>query len=194
MTPAVAKAVFVLLAVGWYVIRFPYARRSRRTPVAKSARDARETVLLLASLSGLGIVPFIYVATGFPSFAEYPLHAVQGWLGVLAALAALVVFRLSHRALGRNWSISLELREGHKLVTDGIYRHIRHPMYTGFWLWAAAQMLLLPNWFAGLAGLAGFGALFFGRVAQEERLMLETFGGEYRAYMARTFRLIPGLY
>ena len=38
------------------------------------------------------------------------------------------------------------------LVTNGIYRRIRHPMYSAFWLWAIAQALLLPNWIAGPAG------------------------------------------
>jgi len=53
--------------------------------------------------------------------------------------------------------------------------------------------LLLPNWIAGFAGLAGFGILFFGRVAKEERMMLETFGNSYRAYMARTGRVVPSV-
>ena len=97
-------------------------------------------------------------------------------------------------ALGRNWSVSLELREQHVLVTQGVYRHVRHPMYTAFWLWAVAQALLLPNWIAGFAGLVGFGILFFGRVAREEQLMLEKFGDEYSAYMLRTSRLVPGVY
>ncbi len=194
MTPALAKAVFVLLAVGWYVIRIPHARRSRRTPVARSARGPREIALMLVSLTGLGILPLIYVATGFPRFADYPFRPIQAWLGVVVAAAALAMFHLTHRALGRNWSLSLEVREGHKLVTDGIYRHVRHPMYTAFWLWAVAQALLLPNWIAGLAGLVGFGTLYVLRVGQEERLMLDTFGDAYRAYMVRTARLIPWLH
>jgi protein-S-isoprenylcysteine O-methyltransferase Ste14 len=194
MTPTVAKIVFVLLAVGWYVIRFPYVRRSRRTPIARSARGPREQALLLVSLTGLGILPLLYVATHFPRFADYPFRPAQAWLGVLAALAALVMFRLTHRALGRNWSISLDVREGHRLVTEGIYGQVRHPMYTAFWLWAVAQALLLPNWVAGLSGLIGFGTLYFLRVGQEERLMIDTFGDAYRAYMARTGRLIPRIH
>ena len=104
------------------------------------------------------------------------------------------MFHLTHRALGRNWSISLDVRENHELVTGGIYRRVRHPMYSAFWLWAVAQALLLPNWIAGFAGLAGFGILFFGRVAREERMMLETFGDSYRAYMARTGRVFPSIF
>lgn len=194
MTPTLAKIAFVLLAVGWYIIRFPYARRSRRTPIARSARGPRETALLVVSLTGLGLLPLFYVATGFPQFAGYPFRPVQAWLGVLVALASLAMFRLTHRALRHNWSVSLEVRERHTLVTEGVYGRVRHPMYTAFWLWAVAQALLLPNWVVGLAGLVGFGILFFGRVGREERMMLENFGDEYRAYMARTYRVIPGIY
>ena len=66
-------------------------------------------------------------------------------------------------------------------------------MYTAFWLMAVGQALLLPNWIAGLAGSVGFGILYFLRVDREERIMLQTFGEEYRAYMERTKRIIPHL-
>ncbi|WP_407152062.1 protein-S-isoprenylcysteine O-methyltransferase [Bradyrhizobium sp. ORS 86] len=191
MTPTLAKIVFVTLAVGWYLLRYEHARRSRREKILRSARGPRETMLLLISLTGLGILPFTYVATGIPRFADYTFHPIQAWLGVVLALASLLMFHLTHRALGRNWSVSLDVREGHQLITDGIYRRIRHPMYSAFWLWASAQALLLPNWVAGFSGLVGFGVLFFGRVAREERMMLETFGEGYRAYMARTGRIFP---
>jgi protein-S-isoprenylcysteine O-methyltransferase Ste14 len=194
MSPVVAKTVFVLLAIGWFIIRIPHARRSRRTRVASSRKDWREIALLIVSLGGLGVVPLVYIATGLPQFAEYPFRPYQAWAGVCVAAAALAMFFVSHRALGRNWSISLELREGHALVTEGIYRHIRHPMYAAFWLWTIAQALLLPNWVAGCAGFLGFGTLFLCRIAREEQMMVERFGDEYRAYALHTYRLIPGLY
>jgi protein-S-isoprenylcysteine O-methyltransferase Ste14 len=194
MTPSISKFIFVMLAVSWYLIRYEYARRSRRQRVARSARGPRETALLLISLTGLGIVPLTYVATGIPRFATYPFHPSQAWLGIFVAVASLVMFRLTHRALGRNWSVSLDVREEHQLITDGIYRNIRHPMYSAFWLWAAAQALLLPNWVAGFAGFVGFGILFFGRIGEEERMMLETFGDRYREYIARTHRVIPHVF
>ena len=193
MTPFVSKSIWVLLTVAWYVIRRPHVRRSRKTPVRQSARDRREWMLLAVSLAGLGVVPFLYLATGFPVSADYRFRPLQGWFGAAVALAALTMFYLTHRALGRNWSISLDLRETHKLVTDGVYARVRHPMYTAFWLWALAQALLLPNWVAGLSGLVGFGTLYAFRVGREEKLMLDAFGNEYRAYMARTARLVPRL-
>ena len=194
MTAALSKSVFVILAIGWYLIRYRYVRRSRREKVVRTARGPRESALLLISLTGLGILPLIFVATGIPQFASYPFHPIQGWLGLLFAIATLWMFRLTHKALGRNWSVSLDVREGHRLVTDGIYSRVRHPMYSAFWLWAVAQALLLPNWVAGFAGLVGFGTLFFVRVAREERMMLEMFGDSYRAYMERTDRVFPLVY
>jgi protein-S-isoprenylcysteine O-methyltransferase Ste14 len=171
MTPAIAKAIYLILAIGWYIIRIPHERRSRRTPISRSARGTKELVLLSISLTGLGILPFIYIATA----------------------AALLLFYLTHRALGRNWSVSLDLRESHELITDGIYTYLRHPMYSAFWLWAIAQALLLPNWIAGPAGLVGFGTLYFFRVGEEEKLMSEAFGSEYRDYINRTGRVFPRL-
>jgi protein-S-isoprenylcysteine O-methyltransferase Ste14 len=194
MTLAIAKAIYVLMVVAWYAIRYPHERRARRTPVIRSARSYRELAVLLISLVGLGTLPLIYVFTGFPRFADYPFNPVQAWLGVIVAVIALGMFHLTHQSLGRNWSVSLDVRKDHKLITEGVYRHLRHPMYTAFWLWAVAQALLLPNWVAGPSGLIGFGILYFLRVGQEEQLMLETFREDYRAYMARTKRVIPWIY
>jgi len=193
MTLAIAKAIYLALAIGWYIIRIPHERRARRTPVSRSARGTKELVLLGISLSGLGILPFIYVASGFPRFAKYPFQPSLAWAGAVVAAAALWLFYLTHRALGRNWSVSLDLRENHKLITGGIYTYVRHPMYSAFWLWAIAQALLLPNWIAGPAGLIGFGTLYFFRVGEEEKLMCEAFGSDYRDYMKRTGRVIPRL-
>ncbi len=144
-----------------------------------------------ASLTGLGIVPFIYLATHVPRFADYPFVPVLSYLGIAAGVICLWLFYRTHRDLGQNWSVSLDLRESHTLVTTGVYALVRHPMYTGFWLMALAQVLLLPNWIAGPAGLVGFGILYFGRVQREEEMMITAFGDEYRAYMRRTARVVP---
>jgi protein-S-isoprenylcysteine O-methyltransferase Ste14 len=193
MTVSVAKAIYVLCTIAWYVIRHPHARRSRRTPVRVAARTRREYVLIAIAAAGLGVIPYLYVGTRLFRFANYPFMPVLAWLGALTFGAALWLFYRTHRDLGRNWSLSLDVREGHTLVTGGVYSQIRHPMYAAFWLWAVAQALLLPNWVAGPAGLVGFGILYFLRVGEEERMMLETFGEAYRAYMQKTTRILPGI-
>jgi len=194
MTLLAAKVIWCLGVVGWFVIRYPHERRARRTPKLRRSDRGRELVLMAISATGLGILPAVYVFTNAHAFASYAFRPSQAWLGAAVFAAALWLFYRTHKDLGRNWSVTLEVRERHTLVTDGLYRYVRHPMYSAFWLWALAQALLLPNWIAGPAGLIGFGALFFLRVGREEALMIETFGDEYRRYMARTARVLPGVY
>lgn len=190
----VGQIAWVLMVVGWYVIRFPFERRAKRARVSATRRGLAESLRMAISFIGLGVLPGLFVAVHFPRFATYEPIALQTGLGLLAALLALVLFRLTHKALGKMWSVSLDIRDKHKLVTSGIYRRVRHPMYTAFWTMALAQALLLPNWIAGLSGLVGFGTLFFLRVGPEEAMMEETFGEDYRDYKARTARIIPGIY
>jgi protein-S-isoprenylcysteine O-methyltransferase Ste14 len=194
MTASIAKIIWALGCVAWFVIRYPHARRARKTRVVGGARGWREWALLSISSTGLGVVPFVFVVSGAPSFATYTFQPLLAVAGTLVFLAALWLFRRTHRDLGRAWSVTLEIRDQHALVTHGVYARVRHPMYSAFFLWAIAQALLLPNFVAGLAGLVGFGVLFAGRVGREEKMMLETFGDDYRAYMARTSRLVPGVY
>ena len=190
----VGQIAWVLMVVGWYVIRFPFERRAKRARVSATRRGLAESLRMAISFIGLGVLPGLFVAVHFPRFATYEPIALQTGLGLLAALLALVLFRLTHKALGKMWSVSLDIRDKHKLVTSGIYRRVRLPMYTAFWTMALAQALLLPNWIAGLSGLVGFGTLFFLRVGPEEAMMEETFGEDYRDYKARTARIIPGIY
>jgi protein-S-isoprenylcysteine O-methyltransferase Ste14 len=194
MTLFIAKLIWSLGCVAYYIIRYPHQCRARKTAVADRRDHIRERTLMLISYGGLFVIPLIYVLTEQPKFAGYTFHPAQAWLGTLVLIAAMALLYRTHRDLGRAWSITLEIRDQHTLITCGIYKRLRHPMYAAFWLWAISQALLLPNWIAGLSGLVGFGTLFFARVGHEERMMLETFGDEYRAYMARTHRLIPGIY
>lgn len=194
MSPLVGKIIWVIGVLSWFAIRYPHDRRSKRTAKTHREVGAREFFSLAISTLGLGIIPAIYVFTGAPRFADYPFHAIQAVAGAAVFLFALWLFYRTHKDLGRNWSVTLEVRNEHKLVTNGVYNSVRHPMYSAFWLWGVAQAIVLPNWFAGLAGLVGFGTLFFLRVGNEEKMMADTFGDEYRAYMKRTARIIPGIY
>ncbi|MFG1344965.1 protein-S-isoprenylcysteine O-methyltransferase [Xanthobacter autotrophicus DSM 431] len=190
-----AKIAWAAGVVCWYVLRIPFERKAKRLRVADARhRTAREMTLLSISTLGLGVVPALYAATSFPRFASYPISPVQVVAGVLVFAASLWLFWRTHRQLGRYWSVTLEIKAEHKLITSGVYARVRHPMYSAFFLWAVAQALLLPNWIAGPAGLIGFGTLFFFRVGREEQMMREAFGAEYAAYEKRTKRIIPCIY
>ncbi|AUX76522.1 MULTISPECIES: protein-S-isoprenylcysteine O-methyltransferase [Sinorhizobium] len=190
----IGQTIWVLGIVAWYFIRRPYERRAKRVEVVSNRRSGSETIGLSAALLGLGILPGIYVVTGIPEAADYPASAWAVAVGTIVFALAMWVFRRTHKELGRNWSITLEIRDRHELISGGPYALVRHPMYTSFMLMGVGQAFLLANWVMGVAGLVGFAILFILRVDEEERMMLETFGPQYRAYMEKTKRIIPYLY
>jgi protein-S-isoprenylcysteine O-methyltransferase Ste14 len=193
ITPTVCEIVWFAGLVAWYIIRYPFERRAKKVGVTRSLFGWRESGLLAVAFLGLWIIPGVYALTGFPADLDRPLIPAIAILGIVTLCGALLLFYRSHADLGRNWSISLEIRSEHRLVSSGIYRFIRHPMYSSFFLMAIAQLMLLPNWLAGATGLVGVAMLYAFRIRQEERMMMERFGAEYRDYMARTARLIPWL-
>ncbi|HEX7175803.1 MAG TPA: isoprenylcysteine carboxylmethyltransferase family protein [Pyrinomonadaceae bacterium] len=119
-----------------------------------------------------------------------PFPQLVRLLGVGLCLVSLVQLVRVHRALGRHWSASLRLRDDHRLVTEGPYRRVRHPMYTalignmlGLCLMSANLLIIVPR-------LVQIFLLLL-RMGKEESMMLSRFGEEYRSYMARSGRLFP---
>jgi protein-S-isoprenylcysteine O-methyltransferase Ste14 len=194
LNPWFGKAAILGILAAIIVIRAPFGRQSRKIPIAASHRSPRETVVLALAWLGSMILPLLWVFSPLFAIADYPLNSVIFAAGVLVAASGLWLFRQSHIELGKNWSMSLDLREGHQLVTSGLYRHLRHPMYTSIFLCALGQALVVPNWIVGPANLVAFFVLFAVRVQPEERMMAEKFGDQYRSYLAKTKRLIPGIW
>jgi len=178
------------LLVGSF-IRVWYGRRYKQDRKA-IFREEGFSVGLLASLWGVAILlPLMHMFTQWLGFADYDIPAWAGWIGVATFGIALWLLWRSHADLGQNWRVAAELRKEHKLVTSGVFRYMRHPMYSAHWLWGVAQALLIQNWIAGLASLVIFLPLYLLRVRREEQMMLAQFGEEYRSYMNRTNRIFP---
>jgi protein-S-isoprenylcysteine O-methyltransferase Ste14 len=194
LNPWFGKAAILGIIAAIIVIRAPFGRQSRKIPVVANHRGPRETVVLALAWLGSMILPLLWVFSPLFAIAEYPLNPAVFAAGVLVAASGLWLFWQSHIELGKNWSISLELREGHQLVTSGLYRHVRHPMYTSIFLYALGQALVVPNWIVGPANLVAFFVLFAVRVRSEEQMMADKFGDQYRNYLAKTKRLIPGMW
>jgi protein-S-isoprenylcysteine O-methyltransferase Ste14 len=193
MDPRWAKAVVVLASVAMVAIRAPHGRRSRTVRVVKSRRGPREAALLVLAWAGF-FLPLLWVVSPLLALAEYSLHPVAFLAGLLALALGLWVFHRSHADLGANWSITLEVRENHSLVTEGVYRRVRHPMYLALLLYGLGQALVLPNWIAGPFYVASLALLVALRLGPEEAMMRERFASEYDAYQARTRRLVPGIW
>lgn len=183
--------VFLVGFIVYLGIRGVFERRTKNNEKTVRRMDVLEKTLLFIVAVGSLILPVLYLFTPWLAFADYRLPAFAPWCGAVLMVAALWLFYRSHADLGENWSVTLELRKGHQLVKQGVYRSIRHPMYASILLWDIAQGLLLQNWLAGWSALVTFAVMYFVRTPREERLMCEFFGQEYRDYMRRTGRLFP---
>ena len=188
-----AKAVVLIGMIATLAIRAPHGLRSRSVKVVNSRKGPVEAVLLTFVSIGF-LVPLIWIASPWLRFADYPLRVVPFVGGSVCLAIGLWYFWRSHADLGTNWSVTLEVRESHQLVTTGIYERVRHPMYAALLLYAAGQSLLLPNWIAGPFFLVSIVLLVALRLGPEEQIMVDRFGDRYENYSARTKRLVPGIW
>ena len=184
-------AVFVLALIG--AVTFGDLTRRAYGEPSKDSGDVTDLLTSIAFL--LVLLGGAYYAgrgsSGLPSSGRsVPLR-----LSGLAVILLGVALRASAvRALGSSFSVRLGTRPEQTLVRSGPYRVVRHPNYTGLFAVALGTALGLES------ALALAGALFVWlpsvllRIAREERLMTERFGDSYRAYAARTWKLVPGLY
>jgi protein-S-isoprenylcysteine O-methyltransferase Ste14 len=182
-----AGCYFAGLAIA-SAVRGWYTRELRRQPVRGSPVDM---VLLALSGTGMLLFPLVYVLTDWLACADYGLPAWSGIIGVLLFAAAILLLWRSHADLGANWTPVPGTVEGQRLVTSGVYRRIRHPMYAAHILWGAAETLLIQNFIAGWVMLVSAVLLYLFRSGPEEAMMEEEFGDRYREYRERTGRLLP---
>ncbi|MEW6401020.1 MAG: protein-S-isoprenylcysteine O-methyltransferase [Chloroflexota bacterium] len=185
------KWIYFLAIVIEMIIRAPLNKKRKQEKMSEQRVSTQEKTILGLLFLAMFLIPAVYAASDWLSFADYTLPDWAGWIGVALMAAALFVFWRAHADLGLNWSPSLEIREKHELITRGIYAVIRHPMYASQWLWVLAQPLLLQNWIAGFGNLILWILFYFLRVPSEEKLMIDSFGDQYREYMKRVGGVIP---
>ena len=132
------KVVYLLGVLVEIVIRMPYERQRRRTTMMVEHVDTTEQALVGLLFCGIIFMPTTYIFTPWLERANYRMSVQakrsSGGIGMVLLLVALWLFWRAHRDLGQNWSPSLQLRQEHELVTRGVYRYIRHPMYASQWV------------------------------------------------------------
>jgi protein-S-isoprenylcysteine O-methyltransferase Ste14 len=119
-----------------------------------------------------------------------PWHRV---IGLVLFVMGLTIMIVSQATLWRNYSGFLIIRKGHRLITHGIYRFTRHPIYLG----ALIVFIGLPVYAASLYGFLTMIFLipiFLNRIRLEEQLLTEEFQGAYQKYKENTKKLIPFIY
>ncbi len=122
-------------------------------------------------------------------FGTYEGRGVLRLAGGVLAVGGLGVYIAAHAYLRRNWSIAAAIVEGQHLVVSGVYRYIRHPMYSGMMLIVTGSGLLVSN-YAILASIVPVAAAYYVRARREEVMLMAEFP-EYRDYAARTRMFIP---
>ena len=118
-------------------------------------------------------------------------HLVLTGLGIVLAAGGYFIRAIAMRTLGEFFTATLRIREGHRVVSEGIYRRIRHPGYLGTILFFVGSGIATANFITAALILAVIVPTFVRRIAVEERMLVEQLGEEYGAYQRRSWRLIP---
>ena len=155
-------------------------------------------IVLLVEVSFLaqdglrGIWRTIWQMVVHPSvMAEMPAHAVAG---TFLFLFGLTIMCWGQVTLFKSYSGTVVIHEGHELVTRGIYRIVRNPMYLGLFVALIVGLpLYVPSLRAFLVSLL-LVPIVLNRVRLEEEILTEHFGEEYLEYKRRTKRIIPGVF
>ena len=130
--------------------------------------------------------------TGIVSSRE-SITIVASVLAICAAVGSVWLITMAVNTLGKEWSLTARLVEGHKLATSGPYALVRHPIYAGMLGMLVATGLAISHWAALLAALVIF---FIGtaiRVRSEEKLLREAFGEQFESYARSVRAIVPGL-
>ncbi len=200
MEKTVFGVIYLVGMVVAYLARIPsllLVSKTMKKEDRKSVRQKFKTegmllgLLMMAWYLAACVLPFFYVFGSSLDFANYQLPSYLGVIGGIIFLVAIVLLFRAHSDLGRAWSSTVQIQQEQPLVTDGIYKFIRHPIYAAHILWGIAGVLLLHNWIVGWSGLILFVLVYLLRVPNEEKLMLDKFGDAYRDYMQTTGGVIP---
>ncbi len=161
--------------------------------LSPGVREDRGNRWVIGVFTGLGLLDAV-----LPAWSDRTgILTVDGglirWLGVVVYAAGGGLRLWPVFVLGDRFSGLVAIQPGHTLVTGGPYRIIRHPSYLGLLIGMLGWGLAFRSWLGVLLAALMIPPLL-ARIAAEERLLRQTFGGAYDAYRARTWRLLPGVY
>jgi protein-S-isoprenylcysteine O-methyltransferase Ste14 len=195
----------VIFSTLWliFIANLAWVRYSSREPKSKSSIDqtapheGRSHIVALALLAPFWFGGIILYAI-LPSWIMILSIPLPDWFRlIMVGVAALSIsFTLwSYRTLGKNWAHALNpskflQRKRETLVTSGPYHYVRNPIYLGAFAFIVALALVASNWLILLPALALITIIYL-QIGEEELMLMDRFGDEYREYKKRTPRLIP---
>ena len=130
-------------------------------------------------------------AFGWPAPGQQVIFTSEAvaWGGVALCTAGLVVFMSSLVAFGSSFRVGIDTTNAGKLITTGIFRFTRNPIYVAFWIILLGEFLVYPSWLL-LVYLAAASWLFHRQVLREEAYLKQHYGSEYTEYSGRVRRYI----
>jgi protein-S-isoprenylcysteine O-methyltransferase Ste14 len=183
--------VFLALYAAWGLFRDPEQLRER----GREAPNVKGWDRVIIRVYGL-LLPALFVLTGLDAgrfgWSSPPAGVrAASWIGLLAAASWIFWVLMTNTFLSR--MVRIQDDRGHRVVTSGPYRYVRHPMYAGLVVFFVCIPLALGSWW-GLVVSALIIALFVLRTALEDRTLRQELDG-YDEYARRVcYRLLPGVW
>jgi protein-S-isoprenylcysteine O-methyltransferase Ste14 len=165
---------------------------TKRARTDGPSRDAQSWRLMWIVIT-LSMFFGIYVAQKYRG-AGLPGRQLLDIAGIILFTLGLGFRAYAIWRLGRFFTVNVAIAADHQLIDSGPYRFIRHPSYTGALFAFFGMVLTMGNWLSLLVVMLPVFAVFVYRMNVEERALISGLGDSYRAYIARTKRLIPFVY
>ncbi|MCC6297801.1 MAG: isoprenylcysteine carboxylmethyltransferase family protein [Anaerolineales bacterium] len=175
-----------------------YFRRKadRETGESVSRKVDGNATMTIIKIGGLilWLTPLVYLINPtWMAWSKIGLPESVRWLGVGLGILCVVGIYWLFSSIGSGITPTSATRKEHKLVTRGIYKYIRHPLYTIGSTFIISFGMMADNWFIALLGALAFIGMAI-RTPKEEANLISKFGDEYRDYMKRTGRFLPKLF
>jgi protein-S-isoprenylcysteine O-methyltransferase Ste14 len=141
--------------------------------------------LIILFYDYLFVTPILFLALDIP---------VISYIGIIVYIVGGILVLRSRIQLGRYGDGTTALKEDQQLLTEGIYNHIRHPLYSGGLLGRFGIGLAFRSYLGTILFVLVYFIIFRKRMEIEEQSLISEFGAEYEEYMKRTKRLFPYIY
>jgi protein-S-isoprenylcysteine O-methyltransferase Ste14 len=160
--------------------------------LSQHVRDAALVVLVALLIGQAAIAATSRQAPNLLIAGQGPMHDMLQITGGILLLTGIALLAAAQLNMGASWRIGIREGDAPGLVTSGLYRFCRHPIYVGLLAALAGYTALLPT---GLS-LVSLAAAYTGarmQVAAEEAYLERTYGATYRTYARRVGRFLPGI-
>ena len=187
----ILAALILFTGVG---ISIYFRRKADRDSGEKLSRSADGTpMMMFIRIFGLilWLSPLVYLINpAWMVWSKMGLPEWTRWFGVGLGLLCVAGIYWLFSSIGSGITPVSATRKEHKLSTNGIYRWVRHPLYSIGSTFIVSFGLIADIWLIILFGVLAFIAMAV-RTPKEEANLIEKFGDEYREYMKRTGRFLP---